>query len=297
MCALYDIFKRNFPFCVREESYVRELFSGDSVTVISERDSNNTLIGAAVVEENNILMLCVDAAWRRQGIGSRLLAAAEKLIRENGYTSVTAGAGRHYLMPGIPVPTPVVQESLQPDHVYNGLDSASAAFFCKRGYSHSWDCNCFDMRLDLEEFHAVPFRPADITFRWAKPEDMENAVACTDDAHESFSKYYKNPEHYTANGRQRVFLAECSCQIAGTLIVSFASEGPGLGSVGCTAVRHTFRGRKIASDLVILGTQKLKEAGLEKAFLGYTYTGLDKLYGYAGYRICVYYYMAEKKLQ
>ena len=29
---------------------------------------------------------------------------------------------------------------------------------------------------------------------------------------------------------------------------------------------------------------------------GYTYSGLDRLYGYAGYKICVYYMMATKDL-
>lgn len=35
---------------------------------------------------------------------------------------------------------------------------------------------------------------------------------------------------------------------------------------------------------------------LKEAYLGYTYSGLDHMYGYAGYKICVYYNMAFKRL-
>lgn len=35
---------------------------------------------------------------------------------------------------------------------------------------------------------------------------------------------------------------------------------------------------------------------MHNAFLGYTYSGLDRLYGRAGYRICVYYFMAKKNI-
>ncbi len=296
MNELFAIYKRNFPFCVRDDSLVLELLSDDTVHVISARDPDGKLIGVSVIEENNILMLCVDAARRGRGIGTGLLEASEKHIREQGFTSVTVGAGKHYLMPGIPVASPVWPETLQPDAVYDGLDSDSAAFFRNHGYTHSWDCNCFDMRLDLQEYHAAPLETPGITYRWALPEDMEKAAACTDNAYESFTEYYRNPELYTGRGKQRVFIAECSDQVVGTLIVSFSAEAPGLGSVGCTAVHNDYQGRKIATNLVILGTGLLKEAGLDKAFLGYTYSGLDKLYGTAGYRICVYYFMAGKKL-
>ena len=79
-------------------------------------------------------------------------------------------------------------------------------------------------------------------------------------------------------------------------MVCLETEGCGLGSVGCTAVHESWQGRKIATDLVIRGTHTLRDCGMESAYLGYTYTGLDKLYGTAGYRICCYYMMAKKSL-
>ena len=41
----------------------------------------------------------------------------------------------------------------------------------------------------------------------------------------------------------------------------------------------------------------IKDIGLKKANLSYTYTGLDKLYGYSGYKISCYYMMARKSLK
>jgi hypothetical protein len=35
---------------------------------------------------------------------------------------------------------------------------------------------------------------------------------------------------------------------------------------------------------------------MKEAFLSYTYSGLDRLYGAAGYKINVYYMMAKKNL-
>ena len=294
MEQIIALFHRNFPFCVREETTVRNLMTQEKNIILSETDDNGTLIGAAVLEDNTLLMLCVDTDHRRQGVGTRLLVRAEEMIREAGYDRIVIGAGAHYLMPGIPAARPVVEEILQPDAVYEGLEDHTD-FFRKRGYIHRWGCNCFDMRMALSDYAALPFATEGITYRWAVPDDIAGITVCTDRAHESFTKYYRNPVLYRQDSPKRVFIAEAEDRIAGVLIVSFAAEGEGLGSVGCTAVDPDYQGRKIASNLVILGTGHLRDAGLSQAFLGYTYTGLDKLYGFAGYRICVYYYMAEKK--
>ena len=293
MQELYDLYKRNFPFCVRAESAVRRLLNAG--TVLEERTGAGKLIGAAVLDENNILMLCVDPPYRHRGIGSRLLEKSEQLVKSQEYSFLTVGAGRHYLMPGVPTDTMPVTESLLPAKLYDGLDNAAVEFFCKWGYRHNWDCNCFDMRLELAEF-SVASEEGDVVYRWAKPEDLPAVICCTDDAHQEFSRYYQNGSLYTGFGDQRVLIAETDGRAAGALIVSFETEGKGLGSVGCTAVSHGYRGQHIGMNLVIHGTEKLKDAGLEHAFLGYTYSGLDRMYGHAGYQICVYYFMAQKDL-
>ena len=119
---------------------------------------------------------------------------------------------------------------------------------------------------------------------------------CVKDAEESFVKYYKNQKLYSDSGNQKVLIALNNDEVLGTLIVSIETEGKNLGCVGCTTVKHSQRGKHIAVNLVILGTKYLKDIGLKYANLSYTYTGLDHMYGYAGYKISCYYMMAEKNL-
>ena len=157
------------------------------------------------------------------------------------------------------------------------------------------------MRLKLSDFNKNEYSIGDsingITYTWAKLSDLEEIVKCTDDAHAEFTQYYKNEKLYDEKNDQRVLIAKEGDEVVGTLIISNETESKGVGSVGCTSVKHSHRGKHIGVNLVILGTKHLKDIGLPKAFLGYTYTGLDKMYGYAGYKICVYYFMAAKKLK
>ena len=112
----------------------------------------------------------------------------------------------------------------------------------------------------------------------------------------SFSKYYNNEKLYSSDSKQKVLIATCNDEVCGTLIICIETEAKGLGSVGCTAVSHKYRGKHIGVNMVVLGTKYLKSLGLKKGYLGYTYSGLDKMYGYAGYKICIYYAMAQKQL-
>lgn len=292
MRELFDLYRRCFPCCVREEAFVRELLS--SCSRIEERDENENLIGAAVIEANNILLLCVDKSHRNRGVGSRLLAEAETRIRREGHAKVTVGAGAHYIMPGVPTIKPMPGDNLAPAAIDPRLEDHSG-FFLRRGYVHGWDCSCFDMRMELSDFSARP-APDTLTYRFAGPANLPATVDCAADAHEPFAKYYRNPALYEASSPSRALIAEAEGKVVGALIVSLGTEGPGLGSVGCTAVRPSHQGRGIATNLVILGTRSLRESGMREAFLGYTYSGLDRLYGRAGYRICAFYFMSEKAL-
>jgi len=171
----------------------------------------------------------------------------------------------------------------------------------RRGYYNSWDdCNCFDMNMDMTEYPPYPHILGDViegtAYRWATLEDLPGICACTDAAEEGFTVLYRSSKLYDPASPHRVLLAEREGQICGVLQVLFGVEAPALGSIGCTAVHPDFQGRHIAVNMVMLATKALREAGLPRAYLGYTYSGLEHLYGKAGYRICCYYAMAEKKL-
>ncbi len=299
---LIEIFRKNFPFIVRQDEKVIEILSNKDNKVFVRRDENGKLIAASVVNKNTILMLCVDSKFRNRGIGSSLLDESEKFIAKNSYKEISVGVGFDYLMPGVPTNTKVYNEELEKDNVYLNVDNTACEFFKKRGYTHSWgECNCFDMRLDLTNFNKCGYSVGStidgITYTWATLNDIPKIIECTDDACEEFSKYYKDKKLYDIKGSQRVLIAKNGEEIVGTLIVSIETEEVGLGSVGCTTVKTSYRGRHIGVNLVIVGTKYLKDIGLPNAFLGYTYSGLDHMYGYSGYQICIYYLMAKKDIK
>ena len=130
---------------------------------------------------------------------------------------------------------------------------------------------------------------------------MNEIIECADDACQyqdgKFSKYYKNTDLYKEDNNQRALVAIKNNKIVGTLIISIEIEGKDLGNVGCTCVKFSETHKKIGTNLVRLGTKYLKDIGLLKASLSYTYTGLDKLYGDSGYEISCYYMMGKKKVK
>lgn len=300
MDSLMAIYRRNFPYNIREASAVRAILSDRDNTVLEKR-MDGAMVGVCVIRENTVYLLCVDREYRGRGIGSALLAEAESHVREGGYGVIVIGKGKSYLTPGVPTNLPPVDGLETAGSLPSEPDHRAAEFFSKRGYRHAYaNCNIFDMIADLREAMPSgidPGQPIDgIVYRWAERSDMADVLRCVEDAHESFCRYYRADALYTDSGESRVLIAGAGREICGALIVNFGEISPGIGSVGCTAVRHDSRGRGIATRMVIAGTDALRERDLEKSFIGYTYTGLDRLYGKAGYRICTYYMMAEKKL-
>jgi len=297
---LITLFRRNFPFIVRSEDTVQNIIENKECKVIERCDDQNGLIGAAVVHKNALLMLCVVKKYRKNGIGTELLNEAERIIKEAGYEEVVIGAGYDYLMPGVPTSKRYVEAVNE--RLYEDIDDTASEFFEKRGYEHSWDCNCFDMRFPLSEFTKKEYSVGDtvdgICYRFARSEDTEKVWECTDAAYEEFTTYYKDEKLYRGEGKQnpKVLIATDGDEVVGTLFVNLETEGEGIGSVGCTTVKPSHRGKHIGVNMVTIGTKYLKDAGMKEAYLGYTYSGLDHMYGYAEYKICIYYMMAKKKL-
>ena len=295
----YEIFLRNLPFIVREQNEALKIINDSNNKIFDVRDKNNKLIATSIINKNTIYLLCVNEEYRNIGIGTNLLNKSEEYILEQGYDSINIGVGDNYLMPGIPMNNKPYEEQLKKDNIYSEVNNNAYEFFIKRGYKHSWkDANCFDMRADLKRIDFSKEAIGDIIngigYRFATVEDIPNIIKCTNDAENSFTPYYENKEYYNLESNQRVLIATKNNEVCGTLMVCIETEGKGLGSVGCTTVANKYRGQHIGVNMVILGTKYLKSLGLSQAFLGYTYSGLDKMYGYAGYKICIYYFMAKK---
>jgi len=302
MNEIIKIFRTEFPYIDREESEIIKILNDKNTNCIEKRDDNNNLIAISIINKNTILFFYVDKRHRHNGVGTKLLTETEEFIKSNGYKNVVIGAGFNYIMPGVPTSKKYyesVNESLAKE-----VDDNASNFFEKRGYIHSWDCNCFDMKMKLIDFNHFDYSINDtinnVKYRWANILDMEEIMDCADDACQyqdtKFSKYYKNVELYQNTNNQRVLVAEKHNKIVGCIIVSIETEAKDLGNVGCTCVRFSETHQKIGTNMVILGTRHLHDINLKNASLGYTYSGLDKMYGNAGYKISCYYMMATKNL-
>ena len=299
---IYALFRELFPYVNRAKEKVLAILSHPGTVIFEERKDGGELVGCAVVHGQTVLLLMVREDCRGHGMGSRLLERCERTIREAGYDRAVLGVGFDYIMPGVPTSRRYagsVHERLHP-----AVNTMASDFFERRGYYHAWgECNCFDMAMDLRDFrggHRVGDTVCDVHYRWAVGEDLEKILACADDAcqyqEDKFSVYYRDPRLYREENDTRVLLAQKQDEIVGLLMVSRETEGKGLGSVGCTCVASRAMHRGIGTELVRIGTRYLKDRGLEEACLGFTYSGLDRLYGASGYMITTYYFMGEKAL-
>lgn len=298
---LYALFRRNFPYIIREEATARAILAHPDNHYIERRDDSGRLYAASVVNANAIILLAVDEDRRKTGVGSALLAESEACICANGHDSVVIGAGFDYLCPGVPVREKPHPETLLRENIDPRIPENNASFFIKRGYRHSWnDCNCFDMRQPMENCvlteHNIGDTVSGVLYRWAEPSDYTGVLACTDDAEPNFTKYYAAGDFYREDSPERTLIALIGDEVVGTLVVSRETEAAGVGSIGCTAVKSAYQGRHIASNMIMLGAKSLHAAGMKEGYLGYTYSGLDKLYGRAGYAVSALYFMAEKAL-
>lgn len=292
------LFRECFPYIVRDDNTIRQILSHEGNLFAEERNEKGDLVGISVINENVILLFGVKEAYRNRGIGDCLLKQSEELIRSNGYKNVKVGVGFDYFMPGVPTSkryADAVNECLD-EHV----NADAGRFFEAHGYRHSEDGNIFDMRFSLKDFNREEYSVGDsingITYRFATESDREAVYACTDDALKEFTKWYQYDALYSSETVPKVLIATDGEMVCGALLVEVANEEQLLGTVGCTSVRKSCQGKGIATNMVTLGTKYLRDIGMKNAYLSYTYTGLDKMYGYAGYKIFVYYMMAQKEL-
>lgn len=280
---IYSLYKENLPDIVRSDEEVKRILGDKNNYIISYRDDGK-LIGVSVINENTIYLLCIDKPFQNRGIGTKLLNQTEKYIASKGFDKIIVGAGNDYIMPGIP------------------MNNGAHIFFKKHSYIHSWgDCGCIDMSQLLKDFdyakHSIGDTINGITYRWATLNDLDNIVTCVSDAEESFVQYYENISLYDKDSNTAVLIAEKDNEVFGSLMVSIETEGKDMGSLGCTTTAHKYRNKGIASNMIILGTKHLKDIGLNKAVLGYTYTYIIGIYARAGYKVSMEYYMGEKVIE
>jgi GNAT superfamily N-acetyltransferase len=280
---ILKLFRENLPNIIRRDGDVINAINDKDTHIIDYRDGSK-IAGISVINKDTIYLLCVDKPSQNQGIGTRLLLKSEECIKSKGFKKTTLGAGKDFIMPGVP------------------MNDNAHGFFKKFGYAHSWgDSGCIDMHQALDGFtwndYAIGDTINGIKYRWADVNDLKSTVKCVLGAEESFACLYKEEDMYKHDSTTPILIAENSIEVVGAVMVNF-EEGlrDNAATLDCLATAQKHRGKGIATALTTLGTKHLKDIGMQNAYLCYTYTDIANMYRRIGYEVCMEYFMGEKTL-
>lgn len=272
---LFDLFLHCFPEYQTSRAWFENLLKPQEAHVIAEY-AQGRLAGYAMIHGGSIPVLCVAENHRKQGMGSRLLGAAEAYIRSQGEKKLTLGCGPHYLLQGVPV----VGENV--------------SFFEKRGYTANW--TSVNMELPLDGFDAnhldIPSAPEGLSYRMATAADMPELLAAVEAAEPNWPSNFESCV-------DPIYLAVLDRRIVGFEILApnggrFLRPGHQVGCVGCVGVIPAEQERGIGMDMVANGIQWLKNQGCTLIELRYVW--LEKWYSKLGFQTVRRQWMGEKEL-
>ncbi len=268
ICA---IFRRCYPqFGMSAETFEKLMIHPDAhiITFPDDRDP----AGFAITEGPAVSLICVDPAQRHQGIGTHLLAEAEKTIAGRGFEKAyTGGVSSGFLI---------------------GADMDTAVFFEKNGYLAVGGCDEMLLELDKFCFDESMFRGhvyADYGWYDGDAEKIKKAVAEVD---ESWIQYF--------DGSSPIYAATVGGEIASFCLVNtdvsnYLTDAFGrVGMPGCVGTVPKFRNRGIALEMVARATQYLKDSGMDISFI--FFTGVSDWYKKLGYKIFMTELFMEKQL-
>ena len=229
-----------------------------------------------------LLLVLVDPAHQRRGLGRALHDQALARLRERGASAaqLAAGGGGRYFWPGVPVDLP-----------------QAWAFFDALGWKS--EELAADLTLDLADY-ATPgwvyerLGGQGVTLATAAPEDADEVVAWERRHLPGWEEFFAAP--FASGEPEDVLLARGSDgAILGTLLLNGPDArwrgpltwarrlGPGTGAVGAVGVAESARNRGIGLALVARATELLKERRLARSYVGWTW--LRDWYGKLGYRV------------
>jgi len=276
---LFELYNRCFPQYQTTEACFVRLLEHSSAHIIEVRNADK-LVGFSMIHGNSIALLCVDAAYRAKGYGTKLLCQSEAFIRESGAREIILGRGRRYLLQGVPV------------DAHNSV----VDFFQKRGYRAAWESA--NMRLSLAAFDkaalTIPTPREAIDYRFADYADeadrsaLRSAVA---DAHPSWG-------HIFESCVDPVMLATSNGKVVGFQILSpngaHFLPNEKVGSIGCVGVVHEYRKRGIGLRMVAEGADWLKQNGCVSIEL--RYVAIVAWYEKMGFSVAGMQWMGEKQI-
>jgi GNAT superfamily N-acetyltransferase len=234
---------------------------------------NETDKGFALVRDNAIMLLCVKESDRGQGVGSKLLKAAEKEIFAHFSEVVLGNTPSHYLYPGAPI--------------------AAKTFFEKRGYTVDWEC--YDMMIDMNDgvWRDAPCYDGDeFVFKTASAENAEALRAFGETIYEVWGGIY------AASEKVIIAVEKKSGRIVGAITVDdfcpMNASFPEAGGFGCVGISEDFRRHGLGMRICAEAIKELTAMGKNRCFIGYLV--LTKWYGKLGAKIIARYAMGGKKI-
>lgn len=271
--AVHEIYTVSFPALpIGKERLGAVLRPDNSEQKIVLAHVDGVLAGGIVYNRYGVLLLAVKPAYRRRGIGGRLLALAEDYVRSSGSSQVKLGHAGHYLWPGVPV-----------------VPDTDVDFFAHRGYQSGW--TSIDMALDLT-VPPLPFHSTvDIALTIKVPDTLDPVLACVAKIDGSWLPYYRDAP------RERMLSASHNGEVVGCVMlveddIRLADCFPGrVGGLGCLGVAPEYREHGIGLALANAATEQLRREGYAVSYLGYTW--LEDWYGRLGYRTYLRYWMGE----
>ena len=275
---MLNIYNMTFPKLQTDEQTFTECLMLNRGSQVFEQRIGGVLAGYSVVNDDGILLLCVDPSYRNQGIGTHLLHISEEHISKE-FDTIQLGTSRNtYLLCGVPM----------------DADCDSHEFFLRHGYTENW-ISC-DMTLDLREYTRRPELDNNdnsilLRRRRDDKEEIEQTIKCADII-DGWGDYFKDASD--------VIVAEADGEIVGLVIVEpdscmFPLSLKGAGTLACLGVIEAYRKHGVGMKLCQEALISLKESGCEICHIGYTW--LDWWYGKLGAKKYISYWKGEKKVR
>jgi ribosomal protein S18 acetylase RimI-like enzyme len=261
--AAAKLCRLNMEFDIMPDFLLREKTFGDkdydpSLTLVAYNANNESPVGfiQAVIKQREeekpgyIKLLCVDAAFRRKGLGTLLHKEVLEKLKSSGVKIIRVYESfPNYFMPGI-------------DKNY----SAALSFFENAGYKKFSETANLSADLSVQYFDTqnkeATLKTKGISFRRATENDKEEIAQFI---HKNFRAWLEEVFETLKNNPVTLFIAEKNEKI----IAFCAHEGnnKGTGWFGPMGTKENFRGIGLGAVLLKKSLFDLKNMGYQKAII------------------------------